>query len=44
MKKSLLTMLLGATLGLMSCANLGQSSEISSSMTTVYVVEASGGA
>ena len=43
MKKTLQTLLLGAALGLMSCASTGRTADITNS-TTVFVADASGGA
>ena len=43
MKKTYLSMVLGAALGLMSCASTGGTADVLNS-STVYVVEASGGA
>ncbi len=43
MKNPLLTLALGASLGLMSCAAAGDSHDLRDS-SNVYVVEASGGA
>jgi len=43
MKKSLLTLVLGAALGLMSCASTGRTADVLNS-ESVFVVEASGGA